>query len=175
MNIRSMLLLLLLSLGAAHAHEGHDHGDAPPPVTGNIAPRFEARSDLFELVGVLRGEELVIYLDRAADNAPVTQARIEIDAEAAAFKGEAAPGVGGEFRLLAPPLARAGKHLLTIAVEAGDEADLLTATFDMAAVVSAAPTSQAPRGTNSLAYGAAGVLLSLALFLAWRLTQGKQA
>jgi hypothetical protein len=67
--------LLTTIAATAVAHEGHDHG-APPPAavtTGN--PRVTAQSDAYELVGVLRGDRLGIYLDRFASNEPVTDAR----------------------------------------------------------------------------------------------------
>lgn len=170
MKVWSMVLFLLFGFGVAHAHDGHDHGDAPSPVTGGIAPRFEARSDLFELVGVLQGDDVVIYLDRAADNAPVMQAGIEI--ESGAFKGEAVPGNAGEFRLKAGPLAQPGKHPLTITVSAGDDADLLTATLDTVFPESVAVKSSF---SNPMAYAVAVAVLLLGLLLASRLKQRKHA
>jgi cobalt-zinc-cadmium efflux system membrane fusion protein len=152
----------------AHAHDGHDHGDTPAPVAVSIAPRFEARSELFELVGVLRGAELVLYLDRAADNAPVPQATIEI--ESGAFKGQAQAASDGTFRLAADALAQPGQHALTITVESGTEVDLLNARFGHApqAVTASAPTIVPVAG-----YGAAALLLGLAL--AWSFFKRKPA
>lgn len=165
-----MILFMLLGLGSAHAHEGHDHG-APPPVVGTtLAPRFEARSDLFEIVGVLRGEEMALYLDQAADNAPITQAGIEI--ESGSFSAKAVPGSGGEFLLQAGELAKPGKHTLTITIEAGDAADLLTASFDLAAPT-AAPARESAAGLTG--YGVAAAILLIVAVLAWRLKQRKSA
>lgn len=64
-----------------HAGEGHDHdhGDATSAPAGTALPRFAAVSETFELVGVLDGKQLTLYLDRAADNAPVTDAQIELE------------------------------------------------------------------------------------------------
>lgn len=153
---------------AAYAHDGHDHGDTPAPVTGDIAPRFEARSELFELVGVLRGTELVLYLDRAADNAPVPQAAIEI--ESGAFKGQAQAASDGTFRLAADALAQPGQHALTITVESGTEADLLNARFGHAPPVA---VSSAAAAVPLAGYGAAALLLGLAL--AWSFFKRKPA
>ena len=58
-------LLLTLPVPSTKAHEGHDHGPSEA-VAGQLAPRISARSETFELVGILRGERLVIYLDRFA-------------------------------------------------------------------------------------------------------------
>ena len=123
-------MFLLSSVG--HAHEGHDHtGDGTLPVS-TVAPRFEARSDLFELVGIMDGEVLWLYLDKADSNDPIEQASIEI--ESGSFKGKAVASPGGVFKLSAPMLAKPGQHALTITVEASGELDLLTTTFEMKAV-----------------------------------------
>lgn len=45
-------LTAILCHGSAGAHEGHDHGEAPPPATAQASPRGEASSDLFELVAI---------------------------------------------------------------------------------------------------------------------------
>ena len=56
---------------AARAHEGHDHGDKPAAGAGALAsPRVVAVSESYQFVGIVEGEVLVIYLDRADDNAP---------------------------------------------------------------------------------------------------------
>lgn len=68
------------------AGDGHDHGEAAPTATGPALPRFAAVSDLFELVGVLNGKQITLYLDRAADNSPVTEAQIELEIGGKKFK-----------------------------------------------------------------------------------------
>src|SRR6187397_2078121 len=72
------------------AHEGHDHG-AAESIAGPVAPRVSARSEVFELVGVLRGERLIIYLDRFGTNEPVTTADIAVTI------GDAAEAVNAEW------------------------------------------------------------------------------
>src|SRR5262247_1032638 len=71
--------LLRAGADAAIAHEGHDHGaeisagqDVP------TSPRVIATSERYQLVGIVEGEVLVIYLDHAEDNAPVTTASLEV-------------------------------------------------------------------------------------------------
>ena len=163
--MRFSVFLVACLLGAAvHAHEGHDHGDEAKQIAASsVAPRFEARSDLFEVVGIMNGKELWLYLDKTESNAPVEQAAIEI--ESGAFKGKAVASQNGAFKLTAPSLAQPGQHALTITVEAGDESDLLTTTFEMKAADS--PDSmiakEKPAG-NWLVY--AGVAIALALLAA---------
>ena len=70
---------------SAHAHEGHD--DVIP--AGNAAkglPGLAVKSETYELVAMLDGERLTIYLDRYEDNSPVPNANISIliDAETVA-------------------------------------------------------------------------------------------
>lgn len=66
------------------AHEGHDHDETPAP-TAAAAPdadatpgRFTATSADFELVGVLSGKLLTLYLDHVVDNRPVEGATLEV-------------------------------------------------------------------------------------------------
>ena len=78
---RTLGLSLLLGGAslAALAGDGHDHGEAPAAPSGPAMPRFAATSDLFELVGVLDGAQLSLYLDHSADNRPVADAQLELD------------------------------------------------------------------------------------------------
>jgi hypothetical protein len=118
--------VLLPSL--AWAGEGHDHGDATPAASGPSLPRFAAVSDTFELVGVLSGKQLTLYLDRAADNAPVTDAQIELDIGGTKFKAEMHED-GYEVVLAAAP--KPGVLPITATVTAGNEVDLLAGELDL--------------------------------------------
>lgn len=119
------------------AHEGHDHQVAAKPADVRLAPRFELRSDELELVGVLAGQDLIIYLDRAADNAPIPGAQIEIEGQG--IKGLATERAEGVYQLSVPSLTPAGKHPLTITVQAGEIVDLLAADLEIGAVAAAVP------------------------------------
>src|SRR5947207_245894 len=78
------VLLVALWCSAARpatAHEGgHDDmlpGTATPAPAPGL-PRLVTKSEAYELVGILRGERLTIYLDRFEDNSPVTDASITV-------------------------------------------------------------------------------------------------
>jgi LPXTG-motif cell wall-anchored protein len=117
---------------AVWAHGGEDHGDAvAPPTPGDTAPRASARTEDFELLAVLAGGRLTLYLDRNADNAPVAGALLEV--ESGAFKAVAKEVAPAVYALPADAFAKPGKYPLTISVQAGETADLLTATLDLAA------------------------------------------
>ena len=64
----------------ALAHEGHVH-EAPTTTTASGLPRLVIKTESYELVAILDGKQLTIYLDRFADNAPVTDASIDVAIE----------------------------------------------------------------------------------------------
>lgn len=129
-SIRLGLLLLLAAFfGAplAVAHEGHDHGAPPPPVSVTIAPRVDASSADFELVAIARGAKVRIYLDTFRGNEPVRDADIEVDGPAGTVK--AAATSDGAYTIDALWLSRPGNYDLAFTVQAGGLIDILTATL----------------------------------------------
>ena len=135
-----VVALLAPPIMVAQAHEGHDHGPSEF-VTGPLAPRVSARSENFELVGILRGERLIIYLDRFATNEPVTTADIAVTIGDAAEAVNAEWAAEGTYALTMPRLQSAGPIELVFSItgEAGE--DLLAGTLTVpqnAAVVTPA-------------------------------------
>ena len=66
-----------LHAGPGHSgDEGHSH-DAPAAASSQ-SPRFIATSENFQLVGILKGGRITLYLDREADNSPVVDATIAV-------------------------------------------------------------------------------------------------
>lgn len=124
-----LFLVLIAHLGAlpAEAHEGHDHGAPPPPVSVTIAPRADASSAAFELVAIARGATLRIYLDTFRGNEPVQEATIEVDGPGGTIQAVAAPD--GAYTLKPPWLTRPGSYDLAFTVQAKDVIDILTATL----------------------------------------------
>jgi len=122
------LVMLLATPVAASAHAGHDDAPAAAPTAG-AAPRAEAASAEFELVGVAKGQTLVVTLDHFATNEPITDGTVEVAEGDTTAKAEAQ--ADGTYVLQAPWLAHSGHHELTFTVTAGDTADLLTATLDV--------------------------------------------
>ena len=129
-SLAGLALALLLFLQApAVAHARHDDDVPVAAAPAGAAPRAEAASREFELVGVVKGQALLITLDRFATNEPITDGTIEVaegDSTAQAKVQE-----DGTYLLAAPWVGRPGKHDLTFTVTAGDAADLLTATLDV--------------------------------------------
>jgi hypothetical protein len=130
--VKPVILIAALFISAplsAFAHGDEDHGAPAPAVSRSIAPRAVASSEEFEAVAVVEGKKLMLYLDRFSSNAPVTGARVEI--EGGGLQGAATETAPGVYAMDAASIAPA-KHPLTISIEAGDSADLLLATLDVA-------------------------------------------
>lgn len=120
------------------ASDGHTHGApvaAPVPVTAS-APRAVSATEDFEVVAILEGRHLVVYVDRFASNEPVAKAKVEV--EGAGLKGLASEAAPGTYVMDLAAALPPAKHALTISIEAGDTADLLSATLDTSQPVVAA-------------------------------------
>lgn len=125
------LLCAFTVLGAstptAIASPGHDHGhnqEMVAPAAGPAAPRFEAHSDLFEVVGVLHDDELSVTVDRYATNAPVLGAKVEIESGDIKAVGQFHED-HGDYSFDSKPFTKHGTYPLTIFVSVGAESDLL--------------------------------------------------
>lgn len=118
------------------AHGGEDHGDEVAAIpTAVMAPRAIAETAEFELVAVLEGKKLSFTLDRFATNEPVADAQIEV--ESGALKAVATQVAPGVYSIPGESFVPPGKYPLAISVQAGESADLLTATLDLSTPVTA--------------------------------------
>ncbi len=107
--------------GPSTAHEGHDHGDAPPGIAAPAAPRGSSSSGRLEIVAVARGGALTIYVDRVGTNEPVSEASIDAETPDGTGRAESLPD--GTFRLAAPWSRKPGDHeiLLTVTLAGATE------------------------------------------------------
>ncbi len=121
----SMLVLFSVTVFADEGHGGHGAPPSAPDIA--LAPRVEAQSEIFELVGVLGDGKLTLYLDLFATNEPVTGAAIEI--ESGAFKATAQPGGEGIYTASAAALTKPGQYPLVFTIRAAGESDLLNGTL----------------------------------------------
>lgn len=121
----------LLTLAALNAWsgEGHDHGEAPVSATGSAPPRFSAVSENFELVGVVNGKQITLYLDRTSDNSPVKDAKLELELGGVKvpvkLRGE------GEFEASLAQDLKPGAIAVSATVMSGKETDLLAGDLDI--------------------------------------------
>jgi hypothetical protein len=112
---------------AADEH-GHDH-DAPAAATGAALPRFSAVSEAFELVGVVNGKQLAIYLDRFEDNSPVPGAKLEL--EVGGKKVPVSVHAPGEYEATLPEELNPGVTPVTVSLEVKGETDILVGEIDI--------------------------------------------
>ena len=131
-------LLILTSAGAwaspgAHGPNG-EHLDSPAATAGSAstAPRMEARSESFELVAHLRGEELSMLINRFETNEPVLKAKVEVESGTAKAAAKFHEDMG-DYAVDDPAFLKAlkapGSHPLVVTILAGEESDLLEGTL----------------------------------------------
>jgi hypothetical protein len=114
------------------AHGDDDHGDQPHPTAAPSAViSSESASSDFEVLAQMDGELLTIFLNRFADNSPVSKAVLEV--ESASFKGTLKPSSAGVYQVAAPALSKPGEHALVISLRAGEQSDLLETRLLVAA------------------------------------------
>lgn len=125
----ALVSALMLIAPSAWADAGHDHGESAPTASGPAAPRFSAVSDDFELVGVLEGHQLKLYLDDAPTNRPVEGATLELQANGSALPVTALGA--GEFVADWDNAPESGEVAFTALITAGAHSDLLVAELDI--------------------------------------------
>ena len=178
MRLTSFIAVLIAaaSLGlspAVRAGDGHDHGEAAPVASGPALPRFAAVSETFELVGIVSGKQVTLYLDRTADNSPVTDAQVELEIGGAKFKAEKHEDA---YEVTLPAEPKAGVLPITATVTAGKEVDLLAGELDIHEEAHAEEVAHA-HGWKEYAGWAAGAILALIvlILIGRRMAAGRQA
>ncbi len=159
-------LLAMLSL-TTQAGDGHDHGEAPAAAAGPALPRFAAISDTVELVGVLDGHDLSLWLDHAADNSPVTDARLEL--MVGGVKVEVDQQEPGVFMAELAQEPAEGELAIVALVVTGQQRVPLSAELDIHHA-SAPPSPAASTPWVTYASWGGGALLLLAL-LGWAIAR----
>jgi hypothetical protein len=162
-TLAALLVAATFLVSPAWAGEGHDHGDAAPAAVGQALPRFAAVSEIFELVGVLSGKQITLYLDRFGDNSPVRDAQIELEIGGAKFKAEKQGE--DEYEVVLPEAPKEGVLPITATVTTGKEVDLLAGELDIHEAAHADEAAHTHSWTEYAGWGAGG-LAALAL-LAW--------
>lgn len=143
----SVWLLALCGGFDAHAHgdADHDHGPPAAAAAGSL-PRLATRSEAYELVAILDGERLTIYLDRLEDNAPVTDAKIAVAIDGETVAAE--PAADDTFALTSKRFGGGGAVELIFDIKAPAGDDLLIGTLMLAnrAATDAAPNTMSWAG-----------------------------
>ncbi len=160
------LLVCAISFPAA-AHEGHD---LEPVEAGGVSrshPRLAVASEAYELVAVIEGQRLTLYLDRFGDNAPVTDAHITVGINDDMVVAE--PAGDGTYSLISRSFEHGGLFELVFDIKVSDADDLLIGKLSLpkadATAATAGPLSWYGQIVATLGHGAADhwVLMSFTL------------
>ena len=137
--ILPLLIVIVSSASAAPGAHGPngEHLEAPAQTAmpGSTAPRFEAKSETFELVATLRDGELSMLINRFETNEPVLDAKVEVESgdmkAAASFHADAGDYAVDDVAFISAMKAP-GEHALVITILAGADSDLLDGTLQSA-------------------------------------------
>ncbi len=162
-----IVMSVALFTATVFAGEGHDHGEAKPAASGPAQPRFSAQSDLFDAVGILSKDELVLYVDRAGSNEPVLNASIELESTGVKAIGKFEATLG-EYHFDSKAFAKDGAYPITLTIRAGQDNDLLTADLDVHRNAATDPTAPSPRWAAWIAWVVGGLVLLALVFVAGR-------
>jgi RND family efflux transporter MFP subunit len=123
----ALVAILSLPTSGLKAGPGHDHGPEPASTGSPPSPRAVATSETYQFVGIAEGEVLVIYLDRATDNAPVTTAKLDVTVGEAAAPAELQKN--GTYEVSAKLLKTPGEHAVLASIQDGPVNDLLVTSI----------------------------------------------
>lgn len=125
------LASLFLGLAVSIAHEGHDHGEADKsPAVSSAYPRVAARSDLYEIVGILKDDQLSIFLDDAVTNEPISDATLQVTiGDAPAVEAKKMPN--GIYAAALPDRKLTGSVEVIFSITATKGDDLLVDSFTL--------------------------------------------
>jgi membrane fusion protein, heavy metal efflux system len=119
MIFRSFMALFAASIlvsvqSPSYAHGDEDHGAAiVASVPGGATPRIEARTTNIELVAVVDADDMTVWIDRWADNAPIANANVNVTIDGQSKTAKFANGV---YTVSDARLATAGAHQVAFLV-----------------------------------------------------------
>ncbi|WP_235357690.1 hypothetical protein [Arsukibacterium ikkense] len=126
---------LLHAAPGAHGPDG-EHLTTDSQQQRSLLPRFEAFSELFEVVGELQPHALVLHLHDYQSNRPLANAQIELEtanlSSSAHYIADKNHYLIDDVALL-DRLQQPGTHEMILTIISDDNADLLTASLDFAA------------------------------------------
>lgn len=137
-------ILALLLPAATTAHEGHDHGPPLPPLPSTVKPRLVLETDIYQLVAIVNGKQLTIFLDRYGTNEPITDARIGI--LSGATTTDATPRKDGTYAAEIAGIDSPGRHEIVFNVSHKEGDDLLAGALEIAPSAPSVPAAQSAPG-----------------------------
>ena len=162
----SFMALNVAWAGPGALGPGGEHLDAPGGASQaavGTQPRLETKSESFELVARLMGNELSILVDRFETNEPVLRAQVDVESRGQKARAKFHEDHGDysvDDAAFLKAVATPGEHPLVFTVVAGNESDLLEGMLTVAAA--AAPYDDHLSWKAWVGIGA-GVIVALAL------------
>ena len=167
MNFRPFMVMItaaifLFASSPAYAHGDEDHGAAAAasaPTGAN--PRVEARTATLELVAAVDADDMTIWIDGWADNAPITGANVNVTIDGQSTTAKAA---GGVYTVSNPKLETAGAHQVAFLITRAGSVESLSAEVN----IPEADTSLQNGGWTYWIVAAAIAVLAVIAFIYWR-------
>lgn len=154
--------ILVTTPAIVSAHGDEDHGaTANTGAPAGAKPRIEARTATVELVAAVDGDDMTIWIDGWADNAPITDANINVTIDG---QSKSAKSAGGVYTLSDPKLEAAGAHQLAFLITRAGTVKSLSAELDV-------PNTQATAAGDGWTYwtiAAVIVVLAIIGLVFWR-------
>jgi membrane fusion protein, heavy metal efflux system len=162
-----LALVACATTAGVRAHEGHDLEAVAAPGGFRSQPRLAVGSETYELVAVLEGQRLIIYLDRFEDNSPVTDARITVSINDDTVPAEAT--AEGSYSVISKAFEHGGLFEFVFDIKAPEGDDLLIGKLSLPAVVPVSATVNPipwyAQVVSAIRHGAADHLRLMALTL----------
>lgn len=154
--------ILLTAPAIVSAHGDEDHGAAAnTSEPAGAKPRIEARTATLELVAAVDADDMTIWIDGWADNAPITNANVNVTIDG---NSQSAKSAGGVYTVSDAKLAAPGAHQLAFLITRAGTVESLSAEINM-------PDAQATNGSGGWTYWivAAGIaVLAITGLIFWR-------
>ncbi|AWN39656.1 efflux RND transporter periplasmic adaptor subunit [Methylobacterium durans] len=129
-GLAMLIMATCLAVPALAGGGDHTHEPARAAAAAQGTPRIAMQSDLYQVVGTLKGDRLTLYIDRSEDNEPVAGATVSVTVEGEAVS--AAPNADGTYAVSSPHLGEPGANDLVIQVASPDGDDLLIGSLVVA-------------------------------------------
>lgn len=121
--------ILLSTPSTSYAHGDEDHGAAAVASAPTGAkPRIEARTATIELVAAVDADAMTIWIDGWADNAPITNANVNVTIDG---KSQPAKLAGGIYTVSDAKLETAGAHQVAFLITRAGTVESLSAELNV--------------------------------------------
>lgn len=156
-------LFLLLPATAPFAHNGIDHGDdaAAAEIHRISEPRFAERTERTEVVGILSGPRLELFIDAPGSNRPLDFDQVTVEADGNSFTATRIDA--GHYRIPANWIRPGTEHNLLLTLTSPDRHDLVATSITTAGTPDTDPAAW--RLEDVAIWASIGLLAAFTLWL----------